>query len=87
MPRFLSKYEIVRDYIALLTPETREKWMRSGCEELLKFHWGIASWIRSHYRLWHPENPYSRKGYRADDVSMQIIEKVWNELHGKTKPS
>jgi hypothetical protein len=78
----------VRDYIECIKrlPETLEAWMSPKHEDIYGWHWGAGLWIRNHYNLWHPDNPYTRGyGDDPDRMSGRIIGRVWDELHGRAE--
>lgn len=51
--------------------------------DLIMYHHGWGTGIRNGCGLWAKDCPLTQEGQHPDDVSMQIMEGVWDKIHGK----
>jgi len=84
---YLSEDFIARDYVAdmfLLNPDAskeREYLKTIPREDMIKFHHTEGRYIRNKYNLWDPDRPLTKDAH-PDDVSMNILYKIWDILNG-----
>jgi hypothetical protein len=59
--------------------------------DLIKYHHGLGTWIRNNFGLWSGNKPLMAElgGGHPDDMSMVLIEKLWERLNSTEfdKPS
>lgn len=85
-PRFWSVLEMTEDLIARSSKEDRDTWRTIDESQLIEGHHGIGRNIRNDYRLWDPENPYTKLEdpdgeLHPDAVSMDVMGRVWAFYH------
>lgn len=51
--------------------------------DLIMYHHGWGTDIRNGLGLWAENHPLTKDGQHPDDVSMEIMEGVWDKIHGK----
>ncbi len=75
------------DFLLEKLPETeKEKLSCMRKEELVKLHFGLGAWIREIFDLWRNDSPVFLSVSKdhaishPDDVSMLIMERVWERL-------
>lgn len=78
--------ELVKEFKEL-PPGPKQMFLETPREKLIQFHHGMGTAIRNKYNLWEipwePEivNGIDMSPYHPDQVSMTLIERVWDELH------
>jgi hypothetical protein len=73
--------DIVEDILNFVSKEDKEYLISFKESELIKLHSSFGRNIRNKYNLWHKElDDEKYKGQHPDDISMEIIHKVWKEL-------
>jgi hypothetical protein len=79
---YMNESEIVEDIVREIrsSPTLLDEWNKLESWEVGLMHFGAGMNIRSAYGLWEKNNPHFRFK-DADDVSGDILEKVWQALH------
>lgn len=92
-PEFLSPRQIADDMMDKLDDFGRNELRSMKRGQLVQFHFTTGMWIRNHYKLWNPLNPYTiidpqpneddilDHPQYPDTVAMRIIEDVWERLN------
>jgi hypothetical protein len=79
-----SVEDTVRDLVARLSAEDKERVRATRKEDLIQFHHGWGTGIRNHYGLWRGNQKLivsaCGRPCHPDDASMRIIEAVWQAL-------
>jgi hypothetical protein len=79
-----SVEDTVRDLVARLSAEDKERLRATRKEDLIQFHHGWGTGIRNHYGLWRGNQKLIASACgrpcHPDDASMRIIEAVWQAL-------
>ncbi len=81
----------VAEVVRRLDPESREEIRSMARDDLAGLHMGLGMAIRNEFGLWGGNDALSRAACakascHPDDVSMTIIEAVWNHLRQIGKP-
>lgn len=75
---------VVRDLMARMPAEDKERVKTTKKNDLIQFHHGAGTWIRNYYGLWGGNEKLMLSACGApchpDDASMKIIEAIWQEL-------
>jgi hypothetical protein len=82
-PRYLTEAQILSD-LRINHPEfCRKVALYPSLTKLLRLHHTAGQWIRNHYSLWDPANPYTVKDQNSpahpDEISGRILRTVWLE--------
>lgn len=79
-----SVEDTVRDIVAGLSAEDKERVRTTKKEDLIRFHHGWGTGIRNHYGLWRGNEKLlvsaCGRPCHPDDASMRVIEAVWQAL-------
>lgn len=51
---------------------------------MIKYHFTTGMYVRNFYGLWDEEHPLTKDGAHPDDVSMEILYRVWDFANGNT---
>lgn len=88
LPEFVFKSddEIVEDLLAKMSSESKTTLRETPFASLIGFHFTAGRALRNEYKLWDPLNPYLN-GRHPDDVSHEIIEKLWRRLQPSSPAS
>lgn len=80
---FMTPAEIARKVYRSLDEEDVDALVAiTDQADLIKFHHSTGRYIRNSYDLWDAKNPFTQPPAHPDDVSMEIIEMVWEMARG-----
>lgn len=72
--------EIIQDLLSKMDDAARKTWLDVEKSQLVHGHHSTGRSIRNTYRLWEENHPACIDKH-PDDVSMEIMEAIWDKLH------
>ena len=95
---YMTVEEIVEDIVARGDASERASWRSVTRDQVIEAHHGTGREIRNYFRLWEPENPYTRidgpdlviengvitDPLFPDQVSNEVMLRLWDFYNGTT---
>lgn len=89
----MKEKEIVEDMYKVFLNEPKiikDEFKNTPREQLVSYHSSLGRKIRNRYKLWQNSweteliNGVDHSPNHPDQISMRIIEKIWDKMHEKT---